>query len=424
MNIVHLATYDASGGAARSAYRLHQGLRAIGESSSMLVMRKTSNDANVVEFDPSLSLPGRVRRFLRGYSIRSSQSALENRPTGASYFSDDRSPYGAGVLKQLPPAEILNLHWIAGLLDYQNFFPNIPKRIPVVWTLHDMNPFTGGCHFDADCGRFVAACGECPQLGSRFKGDFSEKSWQRKRQAFLGLGTQQLNIVTPSRWLAGEVAKGSLLRKFPVSVIPYGVDTELFKPRDRESSRTRFGVPLDANVVLFVADWAGEKRKGMEILLSAMEQLAGVPKLHFVAAGRGVRDVPGSARFTIVDHIADDELMSHLYSCADLFVIPSLQDNFPNTALEAISCGTPVLGFDVGGLPDFIKEGESGRLIPRGNATALGNAISAMLDDHGLLSSLREHSRTLAVKEYALKIQASKYLALYTELVRRIRMDQ
>jgi len=417
LKILHLATSDLSGGAARAAYRLHLGLLSIGQDSRMLVLQKSSADSAVIQFDPYLPLHLKIRRRLRRRYIERSQPKMDHLASGASYFSDDRSQYGAAVLNQIPPSDILNLHWTSGFVDYRDFFASLPLRYPVVWTLHDMNPFTGGCHFDGGCGKFEKHCGECPQLLSTNSRDFSHSVWKRKHKALVPISQSQLHIVTPSRWLSAEAAKSTLLGQFRSTVIPNGVNTDIFQPRDRQESRAQFGIPLDAKVVLFVADWAREKRKGLHLLLSAVEGLSRIEDLCLVAVGRGLQAEGLSNRLKIIDYISDDLSMSHLYSAADLFVIPSLQDNLPNTGLESISCGTPVVAFNVGGLPDFVREEENGRLVAPCDASALRQAILGLLNDPNLLAALGAQCRKIATSEFALEIQANRYAALYASIL-------
>jgi hypothetical protein len=183
MRIIHLSTTDQAGGAARAAYRLQQGLRRIGCDSKMLVQRKASSDPSVLAFVPPDDFGRRVRRAIRGRYLSRNRRWLEALPKGASFLSEDRSENGADVLRQLAGQEILNLHWVAGFFDYQKFFEQVPPGLPIVWTLHDMNPFSGGCHFDDGCGKFVNSCGACPQLQSADPHYFSERCGRRKKSA-------------------------------------------------------------------------------------------------------------------------------------------------------------------------------------------------------------------------------------------------
>jgi glycosyltransferase involved in cell wall biosynthesis len=417
VKITHISTADSSGGAARSAYRLHAGLRALGLDSRMLVLQKESNDTSVLLFQPPLDGPTRLRRVIKRCLLKLSQKDLVGRPAGATYFSDDRSQHSADALSQVPPSDILHLHWIAGFLDYRDFFRRLPHGLPVVWTLHDMNPFTGGCHFDGGCGKYLEQCGTCPQICSLERHDLSARVWKRKSGALATCSASSMHIVAPSRWLAAEAKKSTLLGRFPITVIPYGVDTENFQPRDRSFARQLFGIPPEARVVLFVADWAGEKRKGLDLLVEAIKEIEDFPDLCVFTIGRNIARQEIGNRSIAIEQIRDELTMSLAYSAADLFVVPSLQDNLPNTALEAFACGIPTVAFAVGGLTDIIRDDETGVLVAPGDVRALRVAIAKMLENPDRLASMAESCRRTALGKYRLEVQARNYVALYESLL-------
>jgi glycosyltransferase involved in cell wall biosynthesis len=417
VRIAHISTTDFSGGAGRSAYRLHAGLRALGLDSRMLVQQKESNDTSVILFQPPLDWPVRLRRAFRRRYLAPSQKVVASRPVGSTYFSDDRSQHGADALGGVPPSDILHLHWIAGFLDYSDFFRHLPRGLPIVWTLHDMNPFTGGCHFDGGCGKYLERCGACPQIGSLERHDLSSRVWQRKNSAFATRSASSTHIVTPSQWLAAEAKKSTLLSRFPVTVIPYGIDTDKFQPRNRRFARQLFGIPPEARVVLFVADWAGEKRKGLDVLIEAIKGIEDLPELCIFTIGREMARQEIGKRSIAIEYIRDELTMSLAYSAADLFVVSSLQDNLPNTALEALACGIPTVAFAVGGLTDFIREDETGALVAPGDVRALRVAITKMLENQDRLASMAESCRRTALAEYNLDVQARHYVALYESLM-------
>jgi glycosyltransferase involved in cell wall biosynthesis len=417
LRVTHVSTNDIRGGAARAAYRLHTGLRKLGHDSRMLVFHKESEDSSVATFQPRRDLLSRVRRrVVSGYLARSWRG-LAPRPAGATFFSDDRSPYGGEMLEQIPPSDILQLHWIATFVDYGKFLRRVPHEVPIVWTLHDMNPFTGGCHFDGGCGKYLEQCGACPQIGSSERHDLSARAWRRKNSAFTTRNASSVHLVAPSRWLAAEAEKSTLLNRFPVTVIPYGVDTEQFQPRDRRFARQLFGIPSEARVVLFVADWAGEKRKGLNLLIEAIRVIEDIPELCVFTIGRGIAGQEIGKRSVAIEYIRDELTMSLAYSAADLFVVPSLQDNLPNTALEALACGIPTAAFAVGGLTDIIREDETGVLVAPGDARALQVAISKILKNPDRLASMAESCRRTVLAEYKLDVQARQYMALYESLM-------
>lgn len=360
-----------------------------------------------------------MRVFRAQYRVFLRRTGFERcglRPWNASYFSDDRTEYRSHVLDHLPVCDILHLHWVAGFVDYSYFFSHLPKDRPIVWTLHDMNPFTGGCHFDGGCGRFTGSCGSCPQLIGNGKIDFSHECWTRKNRAYQALTQGKLHLVAPSQWLAQEVRRSSLLSSHPVTVIPNGLDTEVFQPRDSRVARDVLGLHQESKVILFVVDWASEARKGLQQLAEALSAIPDQSKLCLVVLGNGRADLPPRLSKIRLEYVQNDRLLSIVYSAADVFVLPAIQDNLPNTILEALACGLPVVAFSTGGIPDLVQDGAEGRLVPCGNTTALRNALLDVLNNENVRRSMSVKARSKALKEYALEIQARRYVELYRSL--------
>jgi glycosyltransferase involved in cell wall biosynthesis len=419
VRITHLSTYDLSGGAGRSAYRLHKSLRSLGHESRLLVYEKQSADASTVQFVPLFDAKTRLRRGFRRRFIERTQGALESRPVGSSYFTDDRTQYGGDMLSQALPTDVLHLHWIARFIGYTDFFRRLPAGLPLVWTLHDMNPFTGGCHHAADCRSFQERCGRCPQLSSSNPSDFSSAIWKRKRRSYARLNPNHIRVVTPSRWLAEEARRSSLMGSFQIGVIPYGVDTESFQPQERGRVRELLGISQSARVLLFAAPWLEDKYKGAPILLEALGSLKTIPDLRLLTIGHG--EISRNCPIPVISlgPITDEGRLSSAYSAADLCILPTLQDNFPNTALEALACGLPVVGSMIGGVPEIVREGHTGTLVERGNARALASAIDRLLRQPDFCREMSANCRRVAIEEYGLEIQARRYVELYDSLLSR-----
>jgi glycosyltransferase involved in cell wall biosynthesis len=282
-----------------------------------------------------------------------------------------------------------------------------------------MNAFTGGCHYDQGCGKFRSTCGACPQLGSTVTRDLAYRIWLRKREVYNAIPPNRIHFITPSRWLAREVEMSSLLGRFPVSVIPNGLNTAVFSPRDRSLGRDAMEVPQHACVLLFVSDSTENRRKGFHLLAEALEGLQENRNLCLLSLGTGNLQLKRPIPHLHLGHIKNDRLLSLIYSIADLFVIPSLQDNLPNTCLEALACGTPIVGFEVGGIPDMVRPGLTGSLAPAGNSIALRNAILDLIEKPDILKKMSVNSRRIAEAEYSLETQARRYVQLYEEMILR-----
>jgi glycosyltransferase involved in cell wall biosynthesis len=391
----------------------------------MLVQYRQSPDPSVISFQLPAGPAIKVRRALKHRYLAWENKRLARAP-GASLFSDDRSPQNADVLKQIPQSDILNLHWVAGFIDYRVFFRKISRNLPVVWTLHDMNPFTGGCHFDDGCGKFAEACGACPQLDSAEPNDPSSRSLRRKHQAFAALDARRFHLVTPSEWMKEEVEKSALFSKFRCTAISNGVDTDQFQPRNQAEARKLLNIPAESLVILFLADWAGERRKGFRLLGEALAPLSADQRIYFLTVGRELPATGLGPQTVSIDYIGDDKKLSSIYSAADVFVLPSLQDNFPNTALEALACGVPVVAFQAGGIPEIVRHGESGTLVPVNDVDGLRAAIMSLLENKELRKRMSEAARRQALASYGLEIQAKRYAELYEELavMQRARNDR
>ncbi len=291
--------------------------------------------------------------------------------------------------------------------------PPLVERFPLVWTLHDMNPFTGGCHYASNCAGYTSACGRCPQLGSQQEFDLAHAVWERKKEAFGAIPDSRLTIACPSRWMADCVGRSPLLSRFRREVIPNGVPTDSFAPRNKQCARQILEIPEAAQVLLFVSD-SDNPRKGFRLLKEALSQ--GDSRFHVVSVGR-VEPAP-SRWHQSLGPISNDRQLSLAYSAADLFVCPSLEDNLPNTILESFACGTPVVGFNVGGIPDMVRPGQTGWLAERNDSAALHAAIqtaSTELKTRG--GEISQRCRAVVEKEYSLERQGRRYEEVYRQML-------
>jgi glycosyltransferase involved in cell wall biosynthesis len=419
MTVVQVSKNDMLGGAARAAYRLHQGLRDAGHDSRMLVVSRSQEDPAVIEITRHEDLASRVLRGLRQYRIAKDFRPYEgSRPDGYELFTDDRSEYDGSLLKQIPECDVVNLHWVSGFLDYESFFRHMPRIRPIVWTLHDMNPFTGGCHYNLGCDRYLSGCSACPQLGSAEKEDLSSSIWRRKNTIFSEVSAGRLNVVAPSRWLASEAKGSPLLGRFSVTHIPYGLDVaQTFVPRNRAAIRELLGIPKEARVVLFLAETTNSPRKGLEFLVEGIRRsVEKVPELFLLSLGNNKPNFGLPVPWLHLGPVANDIFLSMVYSAADLYVICSVQDNLPNTVLEAMACGVPVVGVHVGGIPDMVRNDVNGLTVPVGDAEYLSKSISLILNNANLRAEMGAASRRIATDEYSLDLQARRYAELYQSL--------
>ncbi len=268
MRVALINTMDMKGGAARAAFRLHKGLRGAGIDSTYYVRDQTNPDPTIRRFVPD---PAAEHRRLTEKAQR--QAAYDayaaTRSPDIELFSQERVDGDENFFIQMPRADVINLHWVAGFVDYHTFFTSRITK-PVVWTLHDMNPFTGGCHYDQGCNKFKTACTACPLLGTTDPNDLSHRVFSAKAEILRQWPRTMLHIVTPSRWLAEEARNSTLFGRLEATVIPNSLETDVFVPMDKAAARAKLKLPQDARVVLFVSNHIKLARKGFHDLVHAL----------------------------------------------------------------------------------------------------------------------------------------------------------
>lgn len=412
MKVLHLSTYDIRGGAARSAYRLHQGMLASGIESQMLVRSKLAQDSLVHAFSNVDSILRRIRRRLVLLLLKQRlKKQIKYESLSFDLFTVDLTECG---IKCFSDIDIINLHWVAGFVNPAVFFQMNPS-VPVVWRFSDLNPITGGCHYDSGCGKYLERCRYCPQLGCSSANDISSEIWDRKRKAFDRIPEGNLHLVAQSKWMAEQMRRSPLVGRFPVTLIANGIDTEIYRPIARPGLRTFLGIPEDDDVILFVATSTKTRRKGFSTLLKALSHVD--KKIWLLSVGGDEPAGLKNHRHIWLGKQDNNYILSAVYNSADIFVLPSLQDNLPNTAIEAIACGTPVVGFDSGGVSDIVEDGVTGKLVATGDIKGLADSISALLRDRGELNAMRKACRKRAVGKFHLATQVGLFKDLYTQIL-------
>ncbi len=405
MRILHLSTSDIDNGGARAAYRLHQGLRSLGCSSQMLVRARFSTDPTVVPEKSILTKLGPVTSQL-------SLQFFSQKPLSMfspQYFPDALAP----KVNQIHP-DIINLHWVCnGFLRIETL---AKFQQPLVWTLHDMWPFTGGCHYNSDCDHYQQACGTCPQLGSDRKGDLSHRIWQRKAKSWKNLN---LTIVATTSWMADCARSSSLFKNRRIEVIPLGLDTDKYKPCKQSFARDVLNLPHDKQLVLFGAiGGTSDRRKGFHLLLPALQRLKQAgweEQIELVLFGSAMPEQPPDLGFRThyVGRLTDDITLALVYSAVDVMIVPSIQEAFGQTASEAMACGTPVVAFNATGLKDVVNHQQTGYLATPFEPEDLAKGIAWVLSDKERHQMLAENARNKALQEFTYDVQARRYLSLY-----------
>jgi glycosyltransferase involved in cell wall biosynthesis len=418
MRVVHISTSDLAGGAARSAFRLHKALLALGEESTMLVRNKSSTLDSVHAFSAPQDTGFVFEDIIHTWYIHRNRTSVSNTHFSLGWPGHDLSDHA--LVRQ---ADILHFHWVS---DFQSA-PTLARLQglgkPVVWSLHDQRPFTGGCHFSAGCHKYETDCAGCPQLEVDPAGLTVANLVDQ-----LPLGRfSPFTVVAPSHWMAGIARRSTVFSRVRIEVIPNGVETDCFRAWPQKEARLKLGLPTEGLYLLFGADCGSEKRKGYEELVAALQgcledaafrQRLERGQLGLLCFGRGSPALGGPLRpFKSFGYLDSDHTLSALYSAADLFLLPSLEDNLPNTALESLSCGTPVIGFNAGGVPDLVIEGVTGSLVPVGDHRQLGQLLLSSVSDPGRLHAMRVACRQHVERDFPLIRQAEKCRELYRELL-------
>lgn len=411
LKVLHLSTFDGDDGAARGSLWLHRALRTRGCNSRMVVGCKRGSDPTVTP------LPGSLARLWAVARMKLDALPL-NRYRGhgpmASFWTVGWLPSRLGALaKQFAP-DVVHLHWVgAGFLPVRALKQ---FNCPVVWTLRDMWAFTGGCHYTGGCTRYQHACGACPQLHSDQDDDLSRTIWRDKQRHW---SDADLWLVPISDWLADCARASALLRSYPIEVIPNGVDLGRFQPIEKRKARQQCGLPVDRPIIIYGAMRAThDPRKGFRELLAALEKFrraTGQTDVMLVVFGDlDHGDLPElGIESRYLGYIDDDVHLARLYASADIAVMPSLQEAFGKTVVEAMACGTPVVAFDTGGPRDIVDHCVDGYLAEPFSADDLARGIAWCLDEVRRGAPLGLRARAKAEAKFDIDTIAARYHALY-----------
>lgn len=411
MNICVLNTYDDVGGAAKACGRLVRGLSRPEATVSFLVKRKVSESSSALPV--CSAIVGWLVAFLENLPLH----MYPGRQKDNFSLGWRGSPFTTTVSARAP--DIVHLHWITGGFVRLEHLARL--HVPIVWTMHDMWAFTGGCHYADNCLSYREQCGCCPVLGSDKVRDLSHQRWQKRAQVLKDLN---ITYVAPSHWLANCCRSSSAAEGKDTIVIPNGIDEDLFKPVGKSEARLRLGLPIEKKLIMFGAlNALNEHRKGFHLLekaLMKLERSGMADNLELVIvgdAGPKPPPVPGF-KYHYFGYVSEETSLAEIYSAADAFVAPSLQENLANTVLEAMSCGTPCVAFDVGGMRDLIDHRSNGYLATPFDAEDLAGGLLWVMENRDRLRRLSSEARAKVLNTFTLKSCVDNYMNLYRELLR------
>ncbi len=416
MRVLHINTSERTGGAAIAAYRLMEALKNNGIKAKMLVRDKQTDQMTVVQLKKSW---WKIWQFVWERIVIWKANHFKKR----NLFAVDIANTGTDIslLPEFVQADVIHLHWInQGMLSLTDIRRIIESGKPVVWTMHDMWPFTGICHHAGECDKYTTHCHHCRLLynGGHSK-DLSYKVFKQKKKLFEGA---RVTFIACSQWLESCAKQSALTQGQTVTNIPNAINTNLFRPLNKQQAREKCDLPQDKKLLLFGSVKITDKKKGIDYLIAACKEIvAAYPEfskeLGVVIFGNQAEQYASLFPFPVypMNYVSSEKELANIYNAVDLYVTPSLQENLPNTIVEAMSCGVPCVGFNVGGIPQMIDHLHNGYVADYKSAEDLANGIHWALTE-GEYESLSEEARRKAVSSYSESIIAKKYIDIYNKV--------
>lgn len=420
MKIALVNTFHFSGGAAVACHRLMHALQKNGVDATMLVQEGNFPDRGVTEFQPDYA--GRKKAFLRFAADRFYFLLYEKNKEVRFAFSPANIGTDISRHPVIQEAAIIHLHWINfGFLSLGSLKKLVQLNKPIVWTLHDMWAFTGGCHYSGTCTKYYTHCHTCPFLKNAHAKDLSYRVFEQKIALF---HNANITFVTCSQWLGGLARQSTLLQNFPIQAIPNPIDTTVYKPMLKQQARDALQLPMDKKLILFGAFKISDPRKGFQFLKEALQilkhtypfQTTGIGLLFFGKTDPDLLKTDLAFPQYHLGKLSSTEKLVQAYNAADVYVLPSLEDNLPNTVIESLACGTPAVAFHTGGLPEMITHGQNGYLASYQSAQDLAAGIYQILFSsaiHELSTQARQH----VLINFNEALVAQKYSQLYNRLL-------
>jgi len=420
--IVHINKSIATGGAALAAYRLFAAQKKLGQFDYRFFVQQ--NERRISEEGIAAAGKGYLwdKMGLVRLALEKFQLLFHERDAGIRFqYSMGNTGINPARYSLLEEADLYHLHWICqGFLSLRGLQSLFRMGKPVIWTLHDMWPFTGGCHYAGSCQQLGEGCGNCPLLRTDSENDISRKQCREKEVMYQ---TRKMVFVAPSTWMAQKARSSYLGKMIQCVVIPNALDTDVFAPFSMRRAREKIGLPEEGFCLLFGAANISEERKGFSLLIQAIEYLKNdfpelSDKIYLAVFGKSRQQYHFPFPSHYFNYISDTDQLVALYNAANVFLLPSLEDNLPNTVMESLSCGTPVVAFRSGGVTDMLDHGETGYLVQTGNVREFAQGIAKVLLDkeYGIM---REKCRKKVVQNYGERAVVKKYDELYSQIMKQ-----
>ena len=424
MKILLIGKHSRTGGAAIASRRLMEALKSRQVDVNMLVQE----GGNEIEGIYSTT-NGPVKRWMNFWRFILERLVFLRQESSKSIrFLYSLANTGESIIRNqyVTEAQLIHLHWInGGFLSLRSLRQLLKSGKPVVWTFHDMWPFTGGCHYALDCKAYTRECGQCPYLKKPSEKDLSNRIWKKKEKLFRNT---QVTVITPSNWLNECVKTSSLLHDWKAVTIHNPIDHDVFKPIDRDTACHNLELDPSKLYILFGAATLTNMLKGFSYFLEAVQNLARTPDefrdVEILLFGKAKEDI--AALLPLITRnmaiVQTTSTLVELYNAAHLFVIPSVQDNLPNTILESMFCGTPVVGFRTGGIPEMIDHKVNGYLADLKSSSDLAEGIRWILKTESY-DRLSQQTRDVAVKRYSQERSVQMHIDLYERLIEKAKQS-
>jgi glycosyltransferase involved in cell wall biosynthesis len=422
MKVTLINTADAGGGAPAACMRLLKALELKRVDAHIQVQEKMTNEPRVTSIDNGFISWLKIKFNFFYERLPFIWFRAKDRSVRFAFSTADT---GTDISHEpvVMNADILHLHWTnSGFLSISNLKKLFETSKPIVWTLHDMWAFTGGCHYAGDCDHFVDECGDCWMLRHPGNEDISHTGWIHKNE--LLKAAKNIVFVTCSHWLADVARTSSLLKDFRIETIPNPIDIEIFSPKDKTAAMAKWNVNPQSRIILFGAANILDRRKGISYLVDALNVLKNnypdTANIEIVIFGKNkffdVKQLP----FKVHElHIITSQYdLAELYNRADVFVTPAIEDNLPNTVMEALACGTPVVAFNTGGIPDMVVHKQNGYLAEFKSSKDFAAGIHYILNSDRK-SELAANARNKVLQNFTNEIVASKYMAVYQSILNK-----
>lgn len=413
MNILFLNTSESFGGAAIAAKRLMKALNKAQIDATLLVRDQTSHDKNVISIH-------KKRRALINFIRERLTIFKTNSFKRKNLFSVSIANTGFDItqLPEFAKADIIHLHWInQGFLSMKSLDKIIDSGKPIVWTLHDMWPITGICHHARTCEKFMQECNKCPFLTTSVRKDLSYTTFHIKKNIYK---KAHITFVGCSLWLTDLAKHSALTSQKEILSIPNPLDIDLYKPLNKKQVREKLNLPTDKKLILFGAVKSTDARKGFKYFITACQLLKrslDSENIAIVLYGKDSEKLAQKIEFPTysMGYVNQEQMLIDLYNAVDIYATPSLEENLPNAIIECMSCGTPSIGFNIGGIPEIIDHLENGYVANYKSTKDFSKGLKWLLESD--YTKLSEKARLKAIKSYSEKGIAQQYIALYNKII-------